>query len=261
MFLLEIKDLVCTLRLDSVSYVRPTEKLVLRGLSLAMEDGTSLALLGESGSGKTTLARCVAGLQRPDSGTITFDGMCIFPAEANRVAVGARIQMLFQGGSASLDPTMTILETLVEGINARDGKTSRTSAREEAESLIASVGVPGECLGRLPRHLSGGQRQRVALARVLSVAPRLLILDEPTSALDALTAAQLLQLLKFLQQRDGFSMLYITHDVHAALAFCDRVAVVRRGVIVEEGPSRDLSMHPRHEYTAQLIRDSTITKI
>lgn len=257
MFLLEIEDLFCTLRLNSMSALRAGKKLVLRGASLVMEEGSSVALLGESGSGKTTFARCIAGLQQPDSGVMTFDGINIFPATGNRIAVGVGIQMLFQGGGVSLDPSMTVLNSLLEGITARGDRLSGASATEEAERLIASVGVSKECLGRLPRQLSGGEGQRVALARVLSVAPRLLILDEPTSALDALTSVQLLRLLKSLQMTRGFSMLYITHDVRTALSFCDRVAILHDGVIVEEGPTAVLSWHPQHEYTTRLFRDST----
>ena len=121
------------------------------------------------------------------------------------------------------------------------------------------MGLSRDCLGRLPSQLSGGQRQRIALARVLAAAPRLLVLDEPTSALDALTSAHLLQLLKSLQAKEGFSLLFITHHVQTALSFCDRVAVLHDGVIVEEGSSEDVHKHPRHEYTRQLLEDSWIS--
>jgi peptide/nickel transport system ATP-binding protein len=231
---------------------------VLKGVSLAIEEGTSVALLGGSGSGKTTLAKCLVGLQQPDSGSIAIDGVNVYPATTNRKRVGIRIQMLFQGVNASLDPTMTAWDTLAEGIAAGAGKSSTRKMREEAERLVGSVGIPGECLERYPHQLSGGQRQRIALARVLSVAPRLLILDEPTSALDVLTSAQMLQVLKSTQRNEGFSILYITHDVRMALSFCDRVAVLHDGVIVEEGQGGDLLKHPKHPYTHQLLRDSRI---
>lgn len=256
MLLLEVKNLFCTIEHKSVARFFSQKKPVLKGVSLSIEEGTSVALLGESGSGKTTLAKCIVGLQQPDSGVISFKGMNIFPAAANRAAAGVEIQMLFQGASASLDPAMTVLDSLIEGITARGGKHSRASAMAEAEHLILSVGIPGECLGRLPYQLSGGQRQRIALARVLSVGPRILILDEPASALDVLTAAQLWQLLKALQMKQGFSMLYITHDVQTALSSCDRIAVLHNGVIVEEGPAANLQKHPQHHYTVQLLRDS-----
>jgi peptide/nickel transport system ATP-binding protein len=257
MLLLEVNDLCCTLRLDSITSFRKRTKLLLKGVSLIVEGGTSLGLLGESGSGKTTLARCIVGLQKPDSGTITYDGINIFPQAGNRKAIGTEIQMLFQASGDSLDPAMTVLDSLGEGINIRGGRSSKTIAA--AERLVSSVGMSRDCLGRLPSQLSGGQRQRIALARALSVAPRLLVLDEPTSALDALTSAHMLRLLKSIQAEEGFSLLFITHHVQTALSFCDRVAVLHDGVIVEEGTSEDLRRRPRHEYTHQLLRDSRIS--
>lgn len=258
MLLLEVDNLWYKLRFDSMTSFRKRSKPLLKGVSLFVEAGTSVALLGESGSGKTTLARCIVGLLKPDSGTITYNGINIFPQRGNRNSIGVEIQMLFQASGASLDPSMTVLASLAEGINIRAGKSSKTLA--EAERLVSSVGLSTECLGRLPSQLSGGQRQRIALARVLSVAPRLLVLDEPTSALDAITSTQLLHLLKSMQAKEGFSLLFITHHVQAALSFCDRVAVLHNGAIVEERSSEDLPRHPHHEYTEQLLRDSRISR-
>jgi peptide/nickel transport system ATP-binding protein len=257
MFLLEVNTLCSTLRPGSITSFRRKRRPLLKGVSLRIEEGTSLALLGESGSGKTTLARCIVGLQKPDSGTISYNGINLFPHAENRKAIGAAIQMLFQASGASLDPCMTVLDSLAEGLTLREGKSSQTAA--EAERLMSSVGLSRDCLGRFPSQLSGGQRQRIALARVLSAAPRLLVLDEPTSALDALTSEQLLQLLKSMQAKEGFSLLFITHHVQTALSFCDRVAVLHNGMIVEEGSSEDLARRPRHEYTRQLLEDSGIS--
>jgi peptide/nickel transport system ATP-binding protein len=254
MFLLEVEGLEYAVPLESMTSFRKRTKPLLRGVTLQVEEGKSVALLGESGSGKTTLARCIVGLQDPESGSITYNGINIFPQTANRKSIGVDIQMLFQASGASLDPCLTVLDSLAEAIDIRAGKTSNTLV--EAERLVTSVGLSRDCLGRLPSQLSGGQRQRIALARVLSVAPRLLVLDEPTSALDALTAAQLLRLLKSLQAKEGFALLCITHNVKTALDFCDRVAVLHDGVIVEEGSAADLQRHPRHEYTEQLLKDS-----
>ena len=255
--LLEINHLCTSLSTGSITSFRRKRRPLLTGVSLLVEEGTSVALLGESGSGKTTLARCIVGLQKPDSGTITYNGINIFPHTENRAATGTGIQMLFQSSGASLDPCMTVLDSLGEGFTTRGGNSPQTAA--EAERLMSSVGLSGDCLGRFPSQLSGGQRQRIALARALSAAPRLLVLDEPTSALDALTAEQLLQLLKSMQAKEGFSLLFITHHVQTALSFCDRVAVLHCGVIVEEGSSEDLARHPRHEYTRQLLEDSGLS--
>src|SRR5436309_915453 len=169
MLLLEVDSLFCSLRRDSVTRFIAKKKLVLKGISFTVEDGTSLALLGPSGSGKTTLVKCIAGLHQPDSGTITFNGVNLFPQRGNRKAVGVEIQMLFQGASASLDPRMTVLDSLLEGITARGNGKSGSKAIAEAEQLVRSVGMSTDCLGRLPYQLSGGQRQRIALARVISV--------------------------------------------------------------------------------------------
>jgi len=255
--LLEVDNLKCSLRTGSTLGFVSAKRHVLNGVSLAIEEGMTTALLGESGSGKTTLARCIVGLEKPDAGTITFKGTNIFPQIENRETLGIEIQMLFQASSASLDPTMTVLGSLAEGITTRSGNSSTTIP--EAEELVCSVGMPKDCLRRFPSQLSGGQRQRIALARVLSVAPQLLVLDEPTSALDALTSAQLLQLLKSMQAKNGFSLLFITHDVRIAFSFSDHVAVLLDGVIVENGLTREILEDPQHEYTDQLIRDSLLT--
>ena len=257
MFLLEVDNLRYALRLDSIASFRKKRRPLLMGVSIRIEEGTSLGLLGESGSGKTTLARCIVGLQKPDSGTITYRGVNLFPRAENRRAIGAGMQMLFQASGASLDPCMTVQDSLAEGLTIRGGKASHRAA--EAEKLLSSVGLSSDCLGRIPSQLSGGQRQRIALARVLSVAPRLLVLDEPTSALDPLTSEQLLHLLKSMQAEEGFSLLFITHHVQTALSFCDRVAVLHDGSIVEEGSGEDLRRHPRHDYTRQLLEDSGIS--
>jgi peptide/nickel transport system ATP-binding protein len=257
MFLLEVNSLFTTLRPGSMTSFMRKRRPLLKGVSLRIEEGSSQALLGESGSGKTTLARCIVGLQKPDSGTISYKGTNLFPHTENRKAIGAGIQMLFQASGASLDPCMTVLDSLAEGLTIRDGTSSHTAA--EAERLISSVRLSRDCMGRFPSQLSGGQRQRVALARVLSAAPRLLVLDEPTSALDALTSEQLLHLLKSMQAKEGFSLLFITHHVQTALSFCDRVAILHDGMIVEEGSSEDVHGQPRHEYTRQLLVDSWIS--
>jgi peptide/nickel transport system ATP-binding protein len=255
--LLEVNRLGCALRPRSLADFRKNKRRVLDGVSLTIEEGTSMALLGESGSGKTTLARCIVGLQTPDSGTIVYRGINLFPDTENRKSVGAEIQMLFQASGASLDPCMTVLDSLSEGFNVRGWQRAKIGAA--AEESVSAVGMSRECLGRLPSQLSGGQRQRIALARALSVAPRLLVLDEPTSALDALTATQLLRLLKSLQEKEGFSYLFITHHVRTALSFCDSVAVLHNGVIVEDGSCKDLRIHPQHEYTRQLLEESGVT--
>jgi peptide/nickel transport system ATP-binding protein len=164
--------------------------------------------------------------------------------------------MLFQSSGASLDPLMTVMDSLAEGIRARTPVSLPMIAA--AEELVLSVGMSGDCLARRPFQLSGGQRQRIALARALAVSPRLLVVDEPTSGLDALTSIQTLRLLKSLQAKDGMALLFITHHVQTAFAFCDRVAVLHDGVIAEEGPSDELRRDPRHDCTRQLLMETRL---
>jgi ABC-type glutathione transport system ATPase component len=189
---------------------------------------------------------------------INFHGVNVFPETARRREIGTEIQMLFQASGASLDPCMTVSDSLSEGFRLH--RAGSPGIREKTEALVGSVGLSVDCLGRLPSQLSGGERQRVALARVLAARPRLLVLDEPTSALDTLTSAQLLQLLKSAQADTGMAFLFITHDVRTALSFCDRVALLYGGVIVEEGFSAAIRAHPRHEYTRRIFMESGVVK-
>jgi peptide/nickel transport system ATP-binding protein len=255
--LLAITDLHCSSRTTSRLRLRGPANPVLQGIGFSIEEGATLGLLGESGTGKSTLARCIAGIQEPDQGEIYFRGVNIFPETKNRSMFPVDIQMLFQASSASLDPTMTVGGCLNEALAAQ--RWSRSTKVQTIGQVITSVGLPATFLDRLPHQLSGGQRQRVALARALAVQPGLLILDEPTSALDMVTQQQILTLLKRLQTGTPFAMVFITHDIHTAVAFCDRIAVLHGGRIVEEGESEAIFTHPAHPHTQQLIRASTIS--
>lgn len=254
MALLEVNDLSCSVLTTSQLSFRRKRKQILKQISLAIDEGKTLGLLGGSASGKSTVARCIVGLQTPDYGTITFNGINLYPSIENRRRTSLRIQMLFQASGASLNPMLTVRESLHEGIEAG----LHGGASTDTESLLKSVGMAQEMLDRFPRQLSGGQRQRVALARVLAVRPALLILDEPTSALDVITQQQILLLLKELQQEFGFALLFITHEVLTALTFCDRIAVLSEGVIVDENKSSELIHHQSSPFTRQLFADCGI---
>jgi len=259
MSLLEVKCLCCSVESSSHLRFRTKKKQVFKGISLSIDEGTSVGLLGESGSGKSTLARCIAGLQVPYEGEINYKGINLFPKNENRKNVSLEIQMLFQASSASLNPMMTVRECLQEGIEAKKSFDDKHDNSSVAETLIASVGLSEELLERYPSQLSGGQRQRVAIARALAVQPRLLILDEPTSALDAITQIQVLSLLKRLQSERRFSLLFITHDIQTALMFCDRIAILHDGGIVEDESVDNLLTAQKHPYTQQLFADSRIS--
>lgn len=235
---------------SELSFVRK-RKRVLKNVSLSLEKGTTLGILGASGSGKSTLARCVAGLQTPDGGEIVFDGVQLFPEHQNRKRVKRQIQLLFQASGASLDPTMTVGACLQEAIASKEAV--------EAGQWLVAVGLSEDLLERRSSQISGGQKQRVALARALAAHPKLLILDEPTSALDIVTQQSMLALLTALQAKHGFSILLITHDVHVALAFCTRIAVFHDGTIVEENARDEIRRTPRHPFTQKLLTDCGIT--
>jgi ABC-type dipeptide/oligopeptide/nickel transport system ATPase subunit len=198
-------------------------RTVLNGVSFSIGSGKTFGLLGESGSGKSTVARCIAGLILPDGGSISFEGVNIFPETKNRAKVGRGIQMLFQNHTASLDPRMTIRASLLEAIEPRE---------VDPELMAEQYGLPKDLLPRRPNELSGGQRQRVALARAMSADPKLLILDEPTSSLDAATQVAILKLVKELQREKGFGMLYISHDQATTSLVCDRIGILKDGVIL-----------------------------
>ena len=246
MNLLQVKHLCCEISSGSVWGMNKRRSNVLRDISFVINNGSNFGLLGKSGSGKSTLAKCIAGIQRPQGGTIEFDGRNIYPNEENRQATTLQIQLLCQSTSASLNPALTVASSVDEAIIA--GRSTLTP-----DELLESVGLDKQFLSRLPAQLSGGEIQRVALARVLAVQPRLLILDEPTASLDIVTQNSILLLLNELQRKHNFSILFITHDVRLALSFCDRVAVLHEGRIVEENSPEELIERPQHSYTREIF--------
>jgi peptide/nickel transport system ATP-binding protein len=229
-------------------FFRRREKQILRDVTFSVDDGSALGLVGESGSGKTTIARCIAGLHLPTDGTINFSGKNIFPETHNRVGLGPQIQLLFQNHTASLDPKLTVRTSLLEGAEVKNGKTSD----EIAGRLLNMVELSEDVLDRFPNQLSGGQRQRIALARALSVSPKLLILDEPTSALDALTQVQILKMITEVQKQTSAAILYISHDILTTSLICNRMAVLYNGMIVEVGETAKILQEPRHFYTKRI---------
>jgi peptide/nickel transport system ATP-binding protein len=232
---------------------RERERQVLRDVTFTIDEGSVLGLVGESGSGKTTIGRCIAGLCLPGAATIRFAGKNIFPEIENRSSLGTQIQLLFQNHSASLDPMLNVRKSLLEGVSSSNAESAEHGARE----LLEMVELPDDVLERFPHQLSGGQRQRIALARALSVRPRLLILDEPTSALDALTQVQILKMIRKVQKETNAAVLYISHDIMTTAMVCDRIAVLHEGKIVEEAEAKSLLESPRHPYTQSVVESST----
>ncbi|MBE1552822.1 peptide/nickel transport system ATP-binding protein [Mycobacterium sp. OAS707] len=208
----------------------------LRHVILDVAAGESIAVVGESGSGKSTLLRVVAGLMRPEDGTVSY--------------LGSRPQMVFQDAGASLTPWMTVGEIVGERLLKTTGRTER---RDRVDQALRQVGLPPDVASVKATSLSGGQRQRVALARAIIVPPRLLLCDEPTSALDASLAASVLNLLQELRRELGMAVMFVTHDLAAARFISDRIAVMYLGQIVEVAPTEELINNPKHPYTKALL--------
>ncbi|MCX8206850.1 MAG: ABC transporter ATP-binding protein [Methanothrix sp.] len=224
-------------------------------VTLTLYEGETVALVGESGSGKTTLAKILMGLIEPDSGEILLEG------ERARWDAGfyRRVQMIFQNPKESISHRLNVLQAVREPLDVQKMGSEEeriTSAMWALES--AELPTDPEFLRRYPHQLSGGEAQRVAIARALVMHPKLLIADEPTSALDPSVQAKILRLLMDLQERMGLSILFITHDIALARKVSDRIAVMLRGSIVEEGPSGEVLREPAHWYTASLVECASI---
>jgi peptide/nickel transport system ATP-binding protein len=217
-----------------------------------LRKGETLGLVGESGSGKSTLARCVVRLVQPETGEIRFHGEDLRPlSRAQWKPYRKRIQMVFQDPYASLNPRRKVGEIIAEGPITHG--TAREAALARARDLLRLVQLDPGAMDRYPHEFSGGQRQRIGIARALAMEPELLIADEPVSALDVSVQAQVLALLADIRARLGLTMLFITHDLRVAAQVCDRVAVMQKGAIVEQGPTAEVFRSPQHAYTRQLL--------
>lgn len=229
---------------------KPAALPVLEDISLRIPLGAAYGVVGESGAGKTTLLRVIAGLQAPTSGTLSFAGQ---PLPLRRSLAQRRaIQVIFQDPRSSLNPRLTAEQMLSELLRVHR-VVPRASVREECERLLDIVGLPASALSKRPHAFSGGQRQRIGIARALSLRPRLLLADEPVSALDVSVQASILQLLKRLQLDLDLTVLFISHDLAVIRQFCDQVAVLARGKIVEKGSASTLFTAPQHQYTRELV--------
>ena len=225
----------------------------VRGVDLAIPKGSTFGLVGESGSGKSTTARLVLRLIEPTAGEIRFRGRDLSKLGAAALRAERRhMQMIFQDPFGSLNPRMSVRETLVEpqlvhGVGTPDERV-RTAAR-----LLDEVSLPQAALDRFPHEFSGGQRQRIAIARALATNPELIVADEPVSALDVSVQAQVLNLMRDLQDRHNTTMLFISHDLRVVRFMCDEIAVMYLGEIVEQGPSARVYGAPAHPYTRALL--------
>ena len=223
------------------------------GISLRLHAGETLGIVGPSGCGKSTLCRALMGLNPVRGGEVMLQGRDLRRLQGQDLRQARqRLQMVFQDPLACLNPAMTVIDAVADPLLIH-GLASQSQAREQARTVLASVGLDASLAQRLPRQLSGGQQQRVAIARALVLQPAVLLCDESVSMLDAEVQAEVLQLLRQLQQQLGVAILFVTHDLGVASGFCHRVVVLDQGRIVEEGPGDVMLKAPAAAITRELV--------
>jgi len=228
------------------------------GVSMTVARGEIVGLVGESGSGKSSIGRAIVGMTPITAGTITVSGEDLSQLHRRKLRKARRnVGMVFQNPQTSLNPRYTVSDTLEEPLRTQLGLKG-TPLSERVDALLTAVGLGPRWRDRYPHELSGGQRQRVAIARGISLDPDLLIADEPTSALDVSVQARVIELFRELQADLGFGCLFISHDLAVVDSLCDRVAVIQRGQIVEEGPHNQVLSQPAHPYTLNLINSAPV---
>ncbi|MEG2594951.1 MAG: ATP-binding cassette domain-containing protein [Ruthenibacterium sp.] len=249
--LVDIQHLTHRFRLAKNAVIRAVDDV-----SFTIQKGEIFGLVGESGSGKSTLARCVMQIYTPSSGEIIYDGISLCHQKQTRAQkkhLQQCRQLIFQDSASSLNPKMRVANLITEPLKIQHLTPPRKTLREEAAFQMKAVGLDASYLSCYPDELSGGQRQRVAIARALVMEPELLVADEPIAALDVSIQAQIVNLLRHLQQEHGFTVLFIAHDLAMVEYLCDRVGVLYHGKLVEMAPAKELFANPLHAYTQTLL--------
>ena len=232
----------------TVGHVRAVD-----GLDISVRAGETVGLVGESGSGKSTTGFALLRLQESE-GSIRFRGQDLAALDKRAMRrLRAGMQIVFQDPFGSLSPRLTVGEIIAEGLTVHAPGLSRAERQARVMAALVEVGLPDDCPDRYPHEFSGGQRQRIAVARAMVLKPRFVVLDEPTSALDMSVQAQIVELLRHLQQTHDLGYLFISHDLRVVRALAHRVVVLRHGVVVEEGPADEVFAHPRQMYTRALM--------
>jgi peptide/nickel transport system ATP-binding protein len=253
--LLEVSDLKVHFPIHKGLFKRVVAHVkAVDGVSLSIGAGRTLGLVGESGCGKTTVGKGILRLVEPTGGAVLFDGVDLMRLRRRELRPRRKdVQIIFQDPYSSLNPRMRVMETLEEGMAALGVGAGREDRQARVDALLAEVGLDRDVKFRYPHEFSGGQRQRIAIARALSVEPRLIVCDEPTSALDVSVQAQILNLLKELQQKKGLAYLFITHNLSVIEFLAHGVAVMYLGRIVEHGKVDEVLSAPKHPYTKALL--------
>ncbi|MFD9293380.1 ABC transporter ATP-binding protein [Streptomyces sp. NPDC060030] len=238
---------------DAAVRYRGTAADVVSDVSLAVEAGESLALVGESGAGKTTLLRLLLGLARPTAGAVRFDGAALNPRDREQMRRFRRgVQCVFQDPYSSLDPSRRVGAIVAEPLRSL-GLDTRSTAAPKVAAALERVGLQADAVDRYPHEFSGGQRQRIAIARATVCDPRVLLADEPVSALDVTTRVKVVDLLAELKQERGLTLVMVSHDLSVVASLCERTAVLERGRVVEQGATSQVLGEPEHPYTRRLI--------
>ena len=247
MSLLEVNDLV-------VRYGNGRNAFTaVDGISFTLDEGAVMGLVGESGSGKSTVAKAIVGLLPIESGTVAIGGAALRGhSRQARLARAKQVQLIFQDPYSSLDPRMTVSQVIAEALAVKGIRRS-SQVRDEVARLLELVSLDPSFASRYARQLSGGQRQRVAIARAFAVEPRLIVADEITSALDVSVQALILNLIKEIQQREGVSLLFISHNLATVRYLSDHIGVMYKGKLVEYGTTEDVVERPKDEYTRNLL--------
>lgn len=233
----------------------------LKGIDFAVERGKTLAIVGESGSGKSTLARIIALIDPASGGELKIDGQPVDIAKRRPgTDMRSKVQMVFQNPYGSLNPRQKVGDVLMEPL-VINKKMPASERRERAEAMLVKVGLGPEHFNRYPHMFSGGQRQRIAIARALMLNPALLVLDEPVSALDLSVQAQVLNLLRDLQEEFELTYVFVSHDLSVVRYIADDVMVISKGEAVEQGTREELFADPKHAYTRQLFAATPITDV